>query len=176
MEDIEPDIISVGDSSGFFSLQPAIINRYLGGWKYVDLNTGANHAYDGYYAIAEYMLRRSHHIKYVVLYTFPQLLPQQAIFNVGDLGPILKRDLVSIKASLLPPSTFLAPYAKFLIFEGRHFHRSDPLGNTSVLLQLTDTVDAAEGWLPEFDVRPNWINGDYWFYRTSARDCSAGWG
>jgi hypothetical protein len=164
VQDSDPDIISVGDSSGFFSLQPTIVNRYLHGWKYVDLNTGANHAYDGYYAIAKYMLERSHHIKYVVLYTFPQLLPQPAVFAVADLGPILMGDLVSIKAELLPPSAFLTPYLKFRIFEGRRFHRGDPLGSTVPLLQLTDTVGAAEGWLPEFDIRYDRIGGQSGFY------------
>ena len=38
----KPDIISVGDSSGFFSIHPKIVNRYLNGLKYVSLSTGAN--------------------------------------------------------------------------------------------------------------------------------------
>src|ERR1700733_12462385 len=49
-----PEIISVGDSSGFFSLQPTIINRYTNGKRYVNLSTGANQAFDGYKAIAEF--------------------------------------------------------------------------------------------------------------------------
>src|SRR5205823_4346972 len=73
--DLDADIISVGDSSGFFSLQPTIVNRYLHGLKYVNLSTGANQAYDGYRAIAEFALRRSPNIKYVVLYIFPLLVP-----------------------------------------------------------------------------------------------------
>ena len=153
VEDSEPDIISVGDSSGFFSLQPTIINRYLDGLKYVDLNTGGTHAYDGYYAIAEYMLQRSHHIKYVVLYTFPLYLPQPCVFAGADLGPILKSDLVSLKAALLPPSAFLSPYLKLWLFQGRHFHRSDPFGGSEPEMQLPATVAAAQGWLPEYDGR-----------------------
>jgi hypothetical protein len=153
VENSEPDIISVGDSSGFFSLQPAIINRYLDGWKYVDLNTGGTHAYDGYYAIAEYMLRRSHHIKYVVLYIFPLYLPQPCFFAGADLGRILMGDLLSFKAALLPPSAFLSPYLKLWLFQGRHFHRSDPFGGSEPDLQLPATVAAAQGWLPEYDGR-----------------------
>jgi hypothetical protein len=164
VEDGEPDIISVGDSSGFFSLQPTIVNRYLGGMKYVDLNTGANHAFDGYYAIAEYMLRRSHHVKYIVLYLFPTLLPQEPVFQVADLAPITYEDLVSPKAYLTPPSAAISPYGKFEVFEGRHFHKNDPLGNTVPLQQLTNTVEAAQGWLPEFDVRYDRIGGVGPFY------------
>src|SRR6266404_7353661 len=66
LADEDPDIISVGDSSGFFSLQSRIVNRYVAPLKYVNLSTGANHAFEGYAATAEYMLRRCKHIKYVV--------------------------------------------------------------------------------------------------------------
>ena len=70
-EDSEPDVISVGDSSGFFGIQSTIINRYTKGAKYLSLNTGANYAYLGYRSVAEYMLRRSHHLKYVIIYAYP---------------------------------------------------------------------------------------------------------
>src|SRR5258708_7404689 len=53
-EDSRPNIISVGDSSGFFALQSKIVNRYTHGVKYLSLNTGANYAYQGYKAVAEY--------------------------------------------------------------------------------------------------------------------------
>src|SRR6266699_1175675 len=64
LEDSDPDIISVGDSSGFFSLQSTIVNRFIPGHQFLSLNTGANQAFIGYQAIAEYMLRRTKHIKY----------------------------------------------------------------------------------------------------------------
>ena len=163
-QDDDPDIISVGDSSGFFSLQPTVVNRYLHGRKYVDLNTGANHAFDGYYGIAEYMLRRSRHIRYVVLYMFPTLLPQEDVMKVADLGPITRQDLDSVKARLTPPSAFLSPYAKFEVFEGRRFHADEPLTNSVPVLELTSTVDAAQGWLPEFDIRYDRIDGRLGFY------------
>lgn len=162
--DMDPDIISVGDSSGFFSLQSTIVNRYLGGRKFLSLNTGANHAYDGYYAIARYMLQRSPHLKYVVLYVFPLLLPVKGVLDDADLGPILHRELVSPKAYLIPPSAFAAPYAKFMMFEGRRFHAGDPLSGSLPVLQLTHTVDTALGWLPEFDVRYDRINGESRFF------------
>ena len=121
LENSDPDIISVGDSSGFFSLQSRIVNRYLGGLNFVSLNTGANQAYLGYQAIAEYMLRRSKSIKYVVLYTFPALLPQDIVIGVADLGPITYDALVGAEAYLTPPSAFLAPYAKFRSLRGTTF-------------------------------------------------------
>lgn len=164
LEDIDPDIISVGDSSGFFSLQSKVVSRFTGGLKFLSLNTGANHAFIGYQAIAEYMLRRSKKIKYVVLYLYPQLLPEPEVIRVADLGPITYDSLASIRSYLMPPSAFLSPYAKARVFEGRHFDPNAPLNNHMPSLQLMSTVDDALGWLPEFDVRYDRVNGRLDFY------------
>ena len=164
LEDSDPEIISVGDSSGFFSLQSRIVNRYTQGHKFLSLNTGANQAYIGYRAIAEYMLRRSTRLKYVVLYLFPQLLPQETVIEKADLGPITEDSLVSLKSYLTPPSAFLSPYAKFWTFEGRRFRASDPLTGHMPSLQLDSTVDQTVGWLPEFDVRYDRVDGRNAFY------------
>jgi hypothetical protein len=164
VEDSDPDIISVGDSSGFFSLQSKVVNRYLGGLKFISLNTGANQAYIGYQAIAEYMLRRSKKIKYVVLYVFPALQAQEIVLHAADLGPITESDLVGPQSYLTPPSAFLSPYAKFRLFEGRRFHVDEPLTSHMPSLQLLSTVDDTLGWLPEFDVRFDRVNERVPFY------------
>jgi hypothetical protein len=164
VENSDPDIISVGDSSGFFSLQSKVVNRYLGGLKFISLNTGANQAYIGYQAIAEYMLRRSKKIKYVVLYVFPALQAQEIVFHAADLGPITESDLVGPQSYLTPPSAFLSPYAKFRLFEGRRFHVGEPLTSHMPSLQLLSTVDDTLGWLPEFDVRFDRVNERVPFY------------
>jgi hypothetical protein len=164
LEDSDPDIISVGDSSGFFSLQSTVINRYTDGLKFLSLNTGANQAFIGYQGIAEYMLQRSRKIKYVILYVYPQLLPQDEVLRVADLGPITYDDLVSIKSYVTPPSAFLSPYGKALLFEGRRFHAGDPLTSHVPSLQLSSTVDDALGWLPEFDQRFDRVDGRVPFY------------
>jgi hypothetical protein len=159
VEDSDPEIISVGDSSGFFSLQSTIVNRYTGGHKYLSLNTGANQAYDGYKAIAEYMLRRSPHLRYVVLYLFPLILPSENALHYADLGPILNDDLVGMMSSITPPSAGLSPYAKSLVFKGRRFHLSDPLVLFAPGLQYWATTKQTLGWLPDFDVRFDRIDG-----------------
>jgi hypothetical protein len=171
LEDSDPDIISVGDSSGFFSLQSTIVNRFIPGYRFLSLNTGANQAYIGYQAIAEYMLRRAKHIKYVVLYVFPQLLPQDEVIRVADLGPITENDLVSVRSYVTPPSAFLSPYAKALLFSGRRFRFGAAPSSHMPTLQLWSTVDDALGWLPEFDVRYDRVDGRSPFYP----DTRSGW-
>ena len=99
--DNDPDIISVGDSSGFFSLQSTVVNRFTGGLKFLSFNTGANQAFIGYQAIAEYALQRAKNIKYVVLYVFPQLLPQEPVIGAADLGPITYDDLVGARSYII---------------------------------------------------------------------------
>jgi hypothetical protein len=121
--DSEPDIISVGDSSGFFSIQPTIINRYTHGLKYVNLSTGGNHTYDGFKAIAEYMLQRSKHIKFLVLYLVPLSTPEELLFPIGAQGRILHDNLVGLKYRLTPPSAGFSPYAKAEMFGGNALQR-----------------------------------------------------
>jgi hypothetical protein len=156
-EDSDPDIISVGDSSGFLGLQTTVIERYLGGMSFFDLNVGNNHGYVGYAALAEYMLRRSPKIKYVVLYVYPQMLPSAWLANRADTGPITYNDFVGPRSWLTPPSAFLSPYAKFALFEGRRFHQGEPLNRRVPSMGLTSTIDDARGWVPEYDVRSDRI-------------------
>jgi len=173
-EDSDPEIISVGDSSGFFSLQSTIINRYTNGHKYLSLNTGANQAYSGYKGIAEYMLRRSPHLHYVMLYLFPLILPSEISLDQADLGPILHDDLVGRTALLTPPSAGLSPYVKSLLFKGRNFDFNNPLVLFAPGLQYWATSKDTLGWLPEFDVRFDRVDGrnpfrsdqrSNWFHR-----------
>lgn len=170
---LNPDIISVGDSSGFFSLQPTIVNRYLDGKRYVNLSTGANMAFDGYKAIAEFALRDRPSIKYVVLQIFPQLVPSTKIIQEGSLSPILQDNLISFRAWLTPPSAALSPYAKTLLFEHRRYHRSDALSNHKVALELRATIDQTLGWTPEHDVRFDRLFGKTGFNLDTRTDWSS---
>jgi hypothetical protein len=169
LADSQPDIISVGDSSGFFGLQSNIVNRYTNGARYLSLNTGANYAYLGYRSVAEYMLRRpDSHIKWVVIYAYPQLLPEEYIISLADLAPYVHDTLVGPLSMLTPPSAFLSPYVKFKAFDDYNWHYGQPMMNQPPALQLGAQVKQAMGWLPEFDVRTDRVNGQFPFF-TDAR-------
>ena len=64
----KPDIIQVGDSSGLHGIIPAIVEKYVPGLRYENLSCCANTGFDGYYTIAQFMLRHAPSIKAVVLY------------------------------------------------------------------------------------------------------------
>jgi hypothetical protein len=167
-----PDIISVGDSSGFFSLQPTIINRYLPGKRYANLSTGANQAFDGYKAIAEFALKRTPSIKYVVLHMFPQLVPSPASLHEGGLSPLLQENLISFRSWLTPPSAALSPYFKTLLFDGRRYHRGEALSNHKVTLEFRASAELTQGWTPEHDVRFDRLFGRTPFYPDDRNDWS----
>jgi hypothetical protein len=169
-----PDIISVGDSSGFFSLQPTIINRYLPGKRYANLSTGANQAFDGYKAIAEFALKRTPSIKYVVLHMFPQLLPAPTVLQEGRLSPLLQENFVSFRSWLTPPSAALSPYIKTLLFDGRPYKRGEALSEHKVALEFRASVEFTQGWTPEHDIRFDRVFGrSIPFYTADREDWSS---
>jgi len=63
-----PDVIQVGDSSGFHAIVPRVVDQYLDGLKYENLSCCANTGFDGYFTIADFALRNTRSIKAVVLY------------------------------------------------------------------------------------------------------------
>jgi hypothetical protein len=151
----KPNIISVGDSSGFHANQPAIVNRYTHRLKFVNLNIGSNQAFDGYMAIAEYMLQRTNTIKYVVLYMFPYWMPEDRALEFTANGRTLRDVLVSAKSYVTPPSAALSPHVKYWAFENRAFE--SPSFDHKAFFELKDTLHQDLGWLPEHDIRPDRI-------------------
>jgi hypothetical protein len=169
LEDTQPEIISVGDSSGFFGLQSTIINRYTNGVRYLSLNTGANYAYLGYRSVAQYMLSKPNsRIKWVVIYVYPQLLPEQEIIDLAKLAPYVYDTMVGPLSIVTPPSAFLSPYVKYKVLDDYRWHFGDPMLNATYALQLHAQVKQALGWLPETDVRQDRVNGQLPYF-TDAR-------
>ena len=98
----DADIISVGDSSGFFSIQPTIVNRYTNGLRYLNFSTGGNQTFDGFKGIAEYSLQRSKRIKHVLLHILPFRAPEAGLLTVNAQGRTLHDDLVGLRSYLTP--------------------------------------------------------------------------
>jgi len=106
--DSAPDIIQVGDSSGFHGVQPDIVMRYLGGLKYVNLSCCAALGYRGYYGIADFMLRGNPGIKAVVLYVSVHNLPRaDLIEGQHQLGEFIQNSLTTPFSYLSPPTVAL---------------------------------------------------------------------
>ena len=154
LDSFDPDVITVGDSSGFFSLNPQIIDPYLGGRHLLNLSTGANEGFDGYHAHASFALRHSTKIKYAVLHMYPNIVPSPKLHQVADLGPIAATNFESWKQALLaPPSAMFTYDSKLRLFLGLTYRRGDPLNSHKVNLELANSMPVTHGWIPEHDIR-----------------------
>jgi hypothetical protein len=106
--DSSPDVIQVGDSSGFYGVRPEAVMRQLGGLKYVNLSCCTNMGYRGYYGIVDFMLRRNPGIKAVVLYVSLNGLPHVgSVRGENQLGEYIQDSLTAPFAYLAPPTLAL---------------------------------------------------------------------
>jgi hypothetical protein len=106
--DSAPDIIQVGDSSGFHGVNPDVVMRYLGGLKYLNLSCCAATGYRGYYGIADFMLRRNSGIKAVVLYVSLNNLPRaDLIHGQHQLGEFIQNSLTTPFSQFSPATVAL---------------------------------------------------------------------
>jgi hypothetical protein len=106
--DSSPDIVQVGDSSGFHGVRSDVVMHYLDGLKYVNLSCCAYMGYEAYYAIADFMLQRNPSIKAVVLYISLRNLPRaDTMQGAAQLGDFIENSLTTPFAYLSPPTVAL---------------------------------------------------------------------
>src|SRR4051794_13797952 len=105
-----PTIIQVGDSSGFFSIIPEVVERYLPNEVFFNSSCCAIQGYNGYLALLRFQLERLPTIKYMIVHAgmqgaFPgpiQWREAPATLNAGggDIATVGRR----------MENTFLAPW------------------------------------------------------------------
>lgn len=111
------NIFQIGDSSGFYSMMPDVVDEYLGGLKYVNLSCCNNYGWNGYLAVLEHAIQTSDDPRAIVIHTTNYTLTRAATWrrgpvkvNVGQgntsygMGDILERILVSAWSPFSPPS------------------------------------------------------------------------
>jgi hypothetical protein len=99
-----------------------------------------------------------------VIYVYPQLVPVLWDIEQASLSPYVYDTLVGPLSVLIPPSAFLAPYVKFKGFDKLDWHFGQPMNVQPPALQLRAQVTEAMGWLPEFDVPADRIDGQFGFH------------
>lgn len=147
--DSSPDIVQVGDSTGFHGVHPETVMRYLGGLKYLNLSCCASTGYQGYYGIADFMLRRNPGIKAVVLYIGLRNLPRaDLIEGQHQLGEFIETSLTTPFAYLSPPTVALRQ---------RIVDAMERKGQSKIDAVFTDDLQHStrehNGWWPEHDRR-----------------------
>lgn len=151
-----PDVIQVGDSSGLHGIVPGIVDSYLGGLRYENLSCCANTGFDGYYTIAEFALRHVPSIKVVVVYitlfnTPRTVAPTDLAFvggedrlrtAFGELSPYMTPPTLAARQDIVPPVYTL----------GGSFFQRGMQAIDAYWPELTSSLRASRGWLPENDV------------------------
>lgn len=100
---LDAEIVSVGDSSGLFGLQPAVVAQSLHGTNMINLNVAADTGFDGYRYILEYYAKRNKRAKYAVLYISPLQMP--IIYGSRNkLGRMIYKNYVGVSRFLSFPN------------------------------------------------------------------------
>jgi hypothetical protein len=147
--DSSPDIIQVGDSSGFHGVRPELVMRHLGGLKYVNLSCCASVGYRGYYGVADFMLRRNPGVKAVVLYVSLNGLPRADLIR-GDhqIGEYIADLLTAPFAHLAPPTVALRQHIVDRVKLSRL-----PMNQAIFVADLKQSTQQHFGWWAEHDRR-----------------------
>jgi hypothetical protein len=157
--DSAPDIVQVGDSSGFHGVNPDAVTRYLGGLKYLNLSCCAGMGYRGYYSIADFMLRRNPGVKAVVLYVSLRNLPRaDLIAGQRQLGDFVENSLTTPFANLAPATVAL----RQRIVDAME-HKGQARIDAIFTDELRQSARAHNGWWPEHDRRiAGGKRAEYW--------------
>ncbi|MBN8828217.1 MAG: hypothetical protein J0H68_05875 [Sphingobacteriia bacterium] len=146
------DIIQIGDSSGFFGVQPKIINEYLSGKKYLSTNCCADLGWQGYSYVAEDYLSQNPKAKHLILYFSPYSLPM--VYKQGfseeykksylSIGEFLNNKMPSF--SLRVPVTNLLFYHKWSF----DFYKDPSSGwlNIPPFKEWLMKFKESDGWAP----------------------------
>ncbi len=169
--DSNPTIVQSGDSSGFYGIEPAAIERYLPpGVSYLNLSCCANLGFNGYYNVFHLMAERNKGLRYFVLHITPYTLPRPELWNDDGAAlwgdPAIKVFGDAIYTEFMGPRHFLYPpsLAFRRIVSDRAFYLNGLLGrldrpllNNDQYLEFLRIYKDTRGWMPESDAR----NGVY---------------
>ena len=151
-----PDIVQIGDSSGFYGVNADLVTSQLGGLRYVNLSCCAHMGFDGYYAVAHFMLKRNPSIKAVVLYIGP--------FNFistdtdGSFAQPIQNSFDSLRSYVMPPSLALRENVVKAIYGPARTSSANP-----EVEHKLEFIRHHDGWLAEDDIRLSGkARDDYW--------------
>jgi hypothetical protein len=174
--DSKPTIVQVGDSSGFYGIEPAVVMQHLpNGAEYINLSCCANAGFNGYYNILDFMARRNSSIRYMVLHITPYTMPRPELWErdganlwggagLEVFGDAVKEEFLSWKRFFHVPSLSLRREVTDAVFyltplrgsvtEGiaGAAGRGHPLHSPPYLEFMRDFRNN-RGWMPESDIR-----------------------
>ncbi|MDB5651124.1 MAG: hypothetical protein JWL62_2644 [Hyphomicrobiales bacterium] len=111
-KDDAPNILQVGDSSGFHGIVPPVVEAIIPRARYLNANVFATQGYGGFYEVAKYFLERNNSVRVLVLFATPAGdQPRDATVSEKQLiGDDIQREFNSPVHRLLQlPSLGLRP-------------------------------------------------------------------
>ncbi|HYH66507.1 MAG TPA: hypothetical protein VD866_17570 [Urbifossiella sp.] len=175
----DPDVLFVGDSSCNHGVIPHVAMAEIPGFKVVNLGVATNVGYGGHLALAEYMLRKSPGIRYVVLYNCMVGGQPRKMTVEGEKGHELMADdihneFVSRPRAVLQIPTLAARKDVFRYVAYRNGALQDrdaPLTSNVGYQMLTATNRDCHGWCRETDFPGDFPAGI--FYKQSPEKWTA---
>jgi hypothetical protein len=151
-----PYVIQLGDSSGFYGVNSDLVTSHLGGLRYINLSCCANMDFDGYYAVADFMLKRNPSIKAVVLYIGPFNFINAHVDN--SFAEPIQKSFYSLRSYVMPPSLALRQEVLKAVYGASRISSANP-----ELERKLEFLRHHDGWLPEDDIRMSGkARDDYW--------------
>jgi hypothetical protein len=141
-----PEVIQIGDSSGFYGVNPDIVSSRLGGLRYVNLSCCAPMGFDGYYAVAHFMLRHNPSIKAVALYI--GAMNFIGTDTGGSFAEPIQNSFDSLRSYIMPPSLALREEIIKALYGPSRMSTANP-----EVEHKLGFIRAHEGWLGEDDIR-----------------------
>lgn len=165
----KPSIVQVGDSSGFYGIEPSAVMRYLPpGVSYLNMSCCANLGYRGYLNVFQFMAERNDSIRYLVLHISPYAMPRQELWDSDGaalwqdttlkvFGSDLYREFISPwRLTHLPSLAFRREVTDRIYYINGLFNRPDrPFLNNPPYLEFLRLYKETRGWMPEPDIRIN---------------------
>jgi hypothetical protein len=152
----QPDVIQVGDSSGFHAIVPRIVDQYLGGLRYENLSCCANTGFDGYYTLIDFMLRHAPSIKAVVFYVSLNNTPRDpATISTESVGgeERLRNAFGPLSAVVSPPTLALRQdVLRWVYTYGHTYLSAGSIPFEDSWPELIQSIRDTRGWRPEEDV------------------------
>ena len=157
-ENVDADIIQVGDSSGLHGVQPPVAMSHIPGWRYLNLGVATNLGYPGYYNLAKLQLQRSPNARYLVLYTSPLGgVPREFLWDGNQqlMAPLIHKEFISpwYRMFQLPTLAASKEVINYVYYLGQRFkHKDEPLSANRGYLAFKSVFQESSGWTRETDV------------------------
>ena len=141
-----PEFVQIGDSSGYYGVQPKIVERYIGNYSYINASCCGDTGYAGYRYLADIYLRDHPSAHYLVLYITPYLFP---MYSKEGFSP-------SIYRAYLSPFRFVdkLPSLQYriavtnLVFYGNYSH---------VMRDDSEFPNYIEKWVKQYPQTGGWV-------------------